>query len=407
MEFHRITCKVKRKAKVSSQVRKYLKKKDLTEYACLCPIGDDGLQIVSCRTAESLLANAIVYQQRKSPELDQTYVAIAPMYDLVRYNENRIMTALFVKDGAVVDIQTGRLTDDLATYIANQIVTKFDNNVLVFKGMTIDPVRNVLAYFEQEPSFTSVVVTEDVALQHKLLTVEEMLRIHSVTMFEKMVVASVIVALLVGVVITHFGSVERSKVVHRVVDPYISYRNAMKGNHIAEDMHFALKEGAIYQHKYGWSISEVSISSAGRYKATFARDYPEAPLTPFLEWTRTNSERSISIQKKGLFFEDAIPKGNYIAGFSEWILDLDLNLAQLGDLIDMLGIQPIKLVSITDRGNYRVAKIKMTLSSMHLNEITEFYQALTRIPLISKGLTIKSRNDGTYDVVQDMELIGK
>lgn len=389
-----------------SAIRKVLKKLPANEHAGICKLGDK-LYIANITSDEQLLVNAVAHDAINE---SKTFIAIAPSHGIKKYSESQLVSVLFVKDGEVMDVRSGRLSIELTTYIAQQLTNNYENKIYKIPEVNIESIDDICGHFGLS---LDVVNSNPPAIDKDELyfnpkPVQELISNYQERSKGALIIGASILALMAGVFLGYQQlNSKQNTVTYVTKDEHVQYRNALKGAHVSEEFYYTMEVIDKYFHREGWTLHDMSVSAAGKYKATIAPYIESAPQTPFLLWSRRHAENDTLKMEAGVFnLEGTFERSDYIKGFKRWIVDLDLNLSQMRDLNLAAGVEQFEVATIKQHKNYRSALITFSGKSMTLKDLNELYEAYKRIPLMSVKLTVTDNNDGSFNVTQTMELVG-
>ncbi|WP_105903625.1 hypothetical protein [Vibrio gangliei] len=389
-----------------SAIRKVLKKLPAYDYAGLCKLGET-TYIASTTADEQLRVNAIA---NEAITMSKTFIAIAPSHGVEKYTESQLVSVLFISEGKVVDARSGRLSVELTTYIAQQLANGYDNKIVKSPEINIKKISDIYSHFGLQLEVTDFNPPEPKQddLYFYTKPVHELLSQNQERSKGLLILGCVILASMAAAFWGFKTFIHQDNTVTYVTkDEHAQYRNALKDAHVSEEFFHAMKVADKYFHREGWTMKDISVSRAGKYKATIAPYIDSAPQTPFLLWSRNNAGDDKLKMDAGVFvLEGAFERSDYIKGFKRWIVDLDLNLSQLRDLNLAAGVESFEVSTIKQNKNYRSALITFSGQSMTLKKLNELYEAYKRIPLMSVKLDITDNNDGSFNVTQTMELVG-
>ncbi|WP_318441632.1 hypothetical protein [Photobacterium leiognathi] len=235
------------------------------------------------------------------------------------------------------------------------------------------------------------------------------------TGMEKLFIASV-TALVLGSSFLGYTAYETAKlerqreIVHRVVeDPFKAYRNEIKGAHVTQDVNFVISKIGEYNSIPSWDVSTSEIKGR-KFKMTFSPKYVGASVTELVQWVRANTKDKLTIKGAVYSVELTIPKykDDYMSAFKRYIIDTELNYAQLNDLALYSGFSKVTLQGNAAKSNYRVMTGQITGVRLDLTQIKAFYDQLAHVPVESVGLTIKlNKEQGNYNITQKYKLTGQ
>ncbi len=97
-----------------------------------------------------------------------------------------------------------------------------------------------------------------------------------------------------------------------------------------------------------------------------------------------------------------------MSAFKRYIIDTELNYAQLSDLAIHSGFSKVSLQSNAVKSNYRVMTGQIKGQNLYLSQIKGFYDQLAHVPIESFGLTIKHNiEQDNYNISQKYKLTGQ
>lgn len=325
------------------------------------------------------------------------------------------VTIVAIKDDEIKADLSGRLDAVLST--AMRFCERLEVPLVISEAHAW---KGLYAFIESQDLSVKVELITDAIQQNEVtefspITVAQANAQYYRTGMEKIFIASV-TALVIGCSFLAYTAYETAKlerqreIVNRVVeDPYKAYRNDIKGVHVTQDVNFVIGKIGQYSNIPSWEVSSAEVKGRA-FKLTLKPKFNHASLTELVTWVRNNSEDKLNIKGSTYTINLNIPKykDDYMSAFKRYIIDTEMNYAQLSDLAVHSGFTKVTLQSNAKKTNYRVMAGQITGQYLDLSQIKAFYDQLAHVPIESVGLVVKHNKDlGNYTISQKYKLTGQ
>ncbi len=422
-----------------SKVRAALRKTAVADHAAVCFLGESSY-VVHLTNGEKAYVNKLAHSVIEHGLLDDspvqetqphnatensdeaafsdidpssTFIAVAPKREASLYSENRLVSVLFVRNGLIVESRDGRLSPELATYIAQQAATVYNKTIVRFSGMHVSAVEDLAVAMDLGLRWVDIDVSkystqlgffEEIPVDH----LREIYKESSAFKFAKFALVG---ACCVGAFIGYntFMSEPSPKEVHTTIDDFKQHRETLSGVHSSEHFYRFVEVLDVYYDKKGWSVQSVKGTTGGRYKAVLSPTVEtiSTPVTPFLLWVRENTDQALElVDYNRLSIDGQFTPVDYLKRFHPYQTDLALNIAQIKDVVSALGDSGIKFGKVKSHSNFKTLMFTISFRSISLVELANLYEALERVPVVSKDLEVKDLKDGTLAITHTMEFVG-
>lgn len=325
------------------------------------------------------------------------------------------VTICVIFDGKVIIDLSGRLDAVLA--VALRSAARHDIPILLSQQHNWDFVKDYAKEFNLEINFIFVndhFNDSDISL-FTPKKVSEIKKEYHRTVMEKVFISGVS-AVALGFAFLGYTTliapdqVEQKEVINRVVeDPYLAYRSEIKGHHVTQDINFLVHKIGEFSQLPSWFVQSAELRSDRSYRIIFAPKFKHASVTELVEWMRVNSKEKLVIKGSSYEVINHMPAFDvdYMSAFKRYIIDSQLNFAQLKDLAIYAGLRNVSLTSNVENGNYRVMAGEISGNNLELSQIQGFYDQIAHVPIEDQGLQIKQNQPlGTFNLSQKYRLIG-
>uniref|UniRef100_E6XG82 Uncharacterized protein n=1 Tax=Shewanella putrefaciens (strain 200) TaxID=399804 RepID=E6XG82_SHEP2 len=393
-----------RKRKV---IRSYLKNQSGGYMASLCPdLKDDQVQLIVRKSERSLECDALAYQYGKR---HRNFVAIGRTSN----DDDPLkstLTFIFVKDFSITATYEAKMQDAFIS-VFKKAVTSHDSRIVATEGIDLGLICS-LAKAEQAKLHIGHEQVEPSILElFTYSTVSEVLASNGRTFSESML--NLTYAGLFG--LTAFGaykfyqSMQVEQVEYKTSDEWKSYRDALTGRHVVEDLNNAISTFATFEGLKSWSVEKYR-SNEVNFSIELAKQSDVATYTDLILWSRQRELKEVAISGDGLAtFESALPEsksGDYFKAFKKYQIDTVLNIAQLNDLLAIHGQQAVEISSIEPVDKYKAVSLTLNLENLTVMQISDIYAVFANIPLISIDLSIDKVDQTTFKITHKMRLVG-
>lgn len=387
------------------QVRKALK--GLSGFAAICPdLNPDNLQILTYKTERLLICDALAYQYGLE---NKTFIAIAPARVSEDMHTQVTQMFIFVKNGSIQQIREAKIADAFVS-VLQLAISEYESKIVAYKNVDLSLLDALASKHNQKLNIEKIDVQSEILKHFKFLPVEQVLAHNSITNIEKYSISAfVVLGLAVSGLFVNYQVNNEVEIVQNIVnDEWVEYRKSLSGRHVIEDMEQSIKYFNRYRNIPGWELN-LFRSNESKFSASFQKSEKHASSSGFLKWVRAETNDDLTFDSTGVKIEGLQPDistNSYISSFVRYNVDIDLNLSQLNDLLVYSGFKEVDIARVERFGNYKVTSFTLVLEGVSINQIRNVYDSLANIPLVSKDLSVEMVNDGTYQVIHNISLIG-
>ena len=339
----------------------------------------------------------------------------------VKSNSNNKKIDVTVADVDLICINNGKITDELTGRFDDVIgfaVAKCESlgaTMVLEGGYNWSIVPLYLNHIKESNIVFDEFVEDDnseALLEFTPKPIAAVRKTFKRTAIEYTIIGGVILAILGGSVGYYFkdsmnGVIKKEEVITRTEDPYREYRNSISGNHVDYVLNFALSKLGEYKDLKNWHNNGIKIADNGKFSISFEPDYKAAALTDVFQWMRLNSKDKMEYKDGRFSVSGEMPKqtDHYMDSFKRYIIDAEINYAELVDLGRYAGFNRISAV-FNKRSNFMIISGDIT-ATVTASQMRSFYDQLAALPMQSKAFSLKQdRSTGLYSIRQKYKLTG-